>query len=80
MGPTHPWWSFVGACVARKRLVGKEKDIKQRLLLLAKRRKRHSWSIFPKGVIWSQKFKFKVEGLIKGKIGSTLKRRKRREL
>ena len=48
MGPTRPWWSFGGAYVARKRLVGKEKDIKQRLLLLAKRRKMHFWSIFPK--------------------------------
>ena len=39
MGPTHPWWSFVGACVARRRLVGKESDIKQTLPLLVERRK-----------------------------------------
>ena len=31
-----------------------------------------------KGVIWSQKFKFKVGGFIKGKKGSTMERRKRR--
>ena len=49
MGPTHPWWSFVGAYVARKRLVGKENDIEQSLLLLAKRRKSDIWSIFLKG-------------------------------
>ena len=39
MGPTHPWWSFGGAYVARRRLVGKESDIKQTLPLLVKRRK-----------------------------------------
>ena len=48
MGPTHPWWSLGGAYVARKRLVGKENDIKQSLPHLAKRSKRHFWSIFPK--------------------------------
>ena len=35
---------------------------------------------FLKGVIWSQKFKFKVGGFIKGKKGSTMTWRKRREL
>ena len=51
MGPTHPWWSFVGSYVARRRLVGKEKDIKQSLPFLVKGRKRQLRSIFPNGVI-----------------------------
>ena len=34
--------------MATRRLVGKENDIKQRLLFLAKRRKRQFWSIFLK--------------------------------
>ena len=37
-----------GAYVARKKLVGKENDIKQSLPHLAKRSKRHFWNIFPK--------------------------------
>ena len=48
VGPTHPWRSLCGAYVARKRLVDKENDIKQSLPHLAKRSKRHFWSIFPK--------------------------------
>ena len=36
MGPTHPWWSFGGAKVARRRLIGKESDIKQALPFLVK--------------------------------------------
>ena len=56
------WWHFMlggltwaphifgGAYVARRRLVGKESDIKQTLPLLVKRRKSDIWSIFPKGV------------------------------
>ena len=57
-------------------LESKGKGIGQKLPLLSKQ----GICTFPKGVIWSQKFKFKVGGFIKGKKGSTMTWRKRREL
>ena len=60
MGPTHPWWSFGGAYVARRRLVGKEKDIKQSLPFLVKRRKRQLRSIFPNGIILAPHSKIQI--------------------
>ena len=83
MGPTHPWRSLCGAYVARKRLVDKENDIKQSLPHLAKRSKRHFWSIFPKEAKLAPTSNSNLElmeSFIKGKKGSTILRRKRSKL
>ena len=70
MGPTHPWRSLCGAYVARKRLVGKENDIKQSLPHLAKRSKRHFWSIFPKEAKLAPTSNLNLEASLRAFLGA----------
>ena len=81
MGPTHPWWSFVGACVARRREASWQgKGHKAKITPFGKKKEKTFLEhLFKRGKIGST-FKFKLGGLIKGNFGSTITWRKRRDL